>query len=200
MRSSWSAERKLSQSGDIPRSTKMRDRGRPQKRQEGAGAREAGEAPPPAEATAADSVARLTARSAAPGSSTAPGSRSGDCGAPAQRLVEAPGCEQAADLIDPPVAWPLEFLELQIAPAIRLVELPGAFSGGPARLEGREGAGDLGEVDTIGARVGAGPFCELEAAAGHGVGHDPGEVADLEVLLRPADVEDLVVHELAGRL
>ena len=59
---------------------------------------------------------------------------------------------------------------------------------------------DLAEVDAVAARVGVAAPGVLDHAAGDRFAHDLGELGDLVVLGVGADVERLVVHELARRL
>ena len=79
-------------------------------------------------------------------------------------------------------------------------KLLGAAASVPLRLKGRQHAGDLGEVDAIGTRVGACVGGKLDPAARHHVGDDLGDVADAIVVLGAADIECLVVDAPHRRL
>ena len=116
-----------------------------------------------------------------------------------QRLVQPPRAEQPAKAVDPPVLRSFEFVQLQIALPEGLVELSRARADRPLRPERRETAGDLFEADAVGAGVRAGALGELDPAVRHRLAHDLGDLADLEVLVGPSDVEDLAVDGLARR-
>src|SRR5262249_8285907 len=138
MRSSASAARKLSQSGDIPRSTKGWASVDLQKRQLAPEAL--------AGCTNSPSPARLASY-------------------PVEVRVEAPFVEQAPDAPDAQVAIAFELRLLEADAPERVAQLDHAGSDRPARLELGQCARDAAEVDAIAARIGAGALRVLDDAA-----------------------------------
>ena len=107
--------------------------------------------------------------------------------------------DQLLNMADALVARALELSERQAGPPIGGKELLGATAGVPLRLKGRQHAGDLGEIDAIGALVRTGVGRHLDPAARHHIGDDLGDVADAIIVRGAADIERLVVHALLGR-
>ena len=100
--------------------------------------------------------------------------------------------DQLLDMADALIARTFELSEGQAGLPIGRIKLLGAPAGVPFRLKGRQHAGDLGEIDTIGARVRAGVGGNLDPAARNHVGDDLGDVADAVVVLGAADIERLI--------
>src|SRR5690606_10380732 len=109
----------------------------------------------------------------------------------------AAGVHQLFDVRQAAVAGAFELVEGDTDAEVGVVQLLRAAARGPLRHERRQYAPDLVAVDAVGARVRAGAGGELDLAAGHRLGDDPGDVADLEVLVRPPHVERFVVDDFA---
>ena len=79
------------------------------------------------------------------------------------------------------------------------VELLGAPASRPLGLEVREQALNLSEIRPVAPRIGAAVGGVLDARAGDDVLDNFRQIADAVVLLSAADVERLVVNDLARR-
>src|SRR5262245_10629022 len=170
MRSSASASRKLSQSGDIPRSTKGSVSAEPQKRQ----------------------IAWRVAVSV-----TSTGTSHRLARDPAQVRVEPTFRQQSGDPPDPQEAIALEVVPAKTQTLERVAELDDARRDVPARREPGQRARQLAEVDPVAAGIGARALRVLDRAAGDRLPHQLRDVAHAVVLARPAHVERLSVHEPA---
>src|SRR6266481_1779750 len=120
-------------------------------------------------------------------------------GKPAQVGPEVSHAHQLLELVDAPVARPLEVLELEPQRLVGLVELPRALARVPLRLERRQQAADLGEIGAVVALVGPRTVGEGDLATRHGLLHDLGDLADPVVLIVAPDVERLRMDRLARR-
>src|SRR5262245_29042803 len=90
--------------------------------------------------------------------------------------------QQALDVTDALIPRAFELFEGDARSAISLVELFGALLRIPLRFELRQPASNLFETHAIGPRVGTSIVGKLNLAAGHDVGNDLREIADLIVV------------------
>src|SRR5437762_7952622 len=95
---------------------------------------------------------------------------------PAQAGVHLTRGQQLLEVVDPLEARPLAVLEAQPGVSIRAIQLFGALSSGPLRLEVGQEPLDLTEVHAIAARIRAAARRVLDARARHDVADDFGEI------------------------
>src|SRR5215831_12666564 len=81
----------------------------------------------------------------------------------------------------------------------RLIELLGAFSGGPLRPESREGSNDLIAIYSVAARIGAGITGVLDPAIRYHLADNFGQIADAVVLTGLSDIKCLSAHQIVIR-
>src|SRR5262249_25664711 len=107
--------------------------------------------------------------------------------------------DQFLDMADPLVAWSFELLEHQIGSTISIVELLGAAARVPLRLEGRQHARDLVEVDAVGSCVGTCIRSNLEPAVWNHVSDDRGNIANAVIVSGLTYVERLIEDKVSRR-
>lgn len=92
-----------------------------------------------------------------------------------------------------------ELLDGQRMFLISSVKLLDAAANRPLRPKFGQNASDLVAVDTLAAKVGTTTLRVLDATAGYNLLHHGGHITDLIVFLGPADIECLIVNQLALR-
>ena len=98
------------------------------------------------------------------------------------------------------IARPFELFEGKLGRSIGGIELLGATSRVPLRLEGRQLASDLLEADAVGSLVRSGVRRHFDAAARHDAGNDLGDVAHAIIVRGRAHVEGLIEDHFFRRL
>ena len=102
--------------------------------------------------------------------------------------------DQGLEAREPRVA--VEPIRRQLGRLERVEKLACAVPSRPRRPAVRQRVGELPKVDAIAPRIGARSFRVLDLAAGEGLPHDLGQLADAVVLVVRAHVERLVPDEL----
>src|SRR5882724_8813716 len=120
-------------------------------------------------------------------------------GPPAYARVHTARGQQVLEVVDPLEPRPLAVLEDETDATIDGIELFGAPTGGPLRLELGQEPVDLLEIRPIAARVRTAARRVRDAGARNDVLDDRGEVADPVILGGLAHVERLVVDRVARR-
>src|SRR5262245_31571837 len=80
------------------------------------------------------------------------------------------------------------------------VELFNPLAYGPLRLEFRNRSCQLATINAVTARIRASSFHVLDFRAWHDFLHHIGNITNLIILLRSADIERFIVHKLARRV
>src|SRR5215212_3533931 len=124
----------------------------------------------------------------------------GDGQPPAQVVVEAPRLLQLLHALDAQEARACECLRAHAVPAVGVAKLFGAAAHGPLRPRLGQHPRKLGAIHLVGALVRTAALGERNPRARHYLRHGRGHLADAVVLAARADVEGLIVHELARSL
>ena len=124
----------------------------------------------------------------------------GDRHSPAEIVVQRSRLLQLADPVDPQVPRAEELVGREPVADVGVVKLLDPAAHGPTRLEVRQDPRDLRAVDLIGALVGPTAGGERRPRSGDDLLDDLGHVPNPVVLGARADVEGLVVDELARGL